>query len=295
MNILSSISFLSNNDGEGFILRKNKKIKEFKSKRKILYEDVGDILISHQRLATSGKGVNNAHPHKIGEFLLMHNGVFHGKGNDEVSDTKMYFNELYKEIKRGGVIRAIKKVNLRVGGSYSVVLVNIKDGKFYYYKNGMTEMYIVEDKKYRVLSTREYNCGIAKLFLKMRKAKVKKVKSYWIYDLLRWKRLSKFKEKKEVVEVKSFGDYYSYFEDCPTKQTTLISEEREKLDVWEKKGLREFINDEILGGEGLNSTKELEAKCIDFVKTRIKKPINSKITSQILELIKGEVVKLLWV
>lgn len=185
MNVLSLYSFASNSDGEGYISFSGNKILVNRDLNKIDYSKIPNshFLMSHQRLSTSGFSFNNTHPHEGEHFILQHNGIFSGLGDKEKSDTRFYLEKLESEFKKSkNVIKAICETNKSVNGSYSIILFDKKTKKVYYYKNSVTSMHILEDKKYLVMSTVEKNVIVASMILGI-KGTIKNVKHNNIYEI----------------------------------------------------------------------------------------------------------------
>ncbi|MBD3248460.1 hypothetical protein GF336_00255 [Candidatus Woesearchaeota archaeon] len=184
MNVMSSLSWISNNDGEGFISLNKKGMKIERNMNKIIYKQNAFLISTHQRLTTSGYGGNNIHPHEIDDFVLQHNGVIYGLGNNKESDTKMFFKRLMEtnEMNKGNIIQSIKDMSKETYGSYSIVLANKKNNQFLYFKESSTRMYFIEDKDYFIMSTNEKNVEYAKLFFGI-KSKIKEMKANTIFDI----------------------------------------------------------------------------------------------------------------
>src|SRR3989337_1675447 len=87
----SAISYDGNDDGDGIYCDKMEK--EVKSDKKLnlnLYKDqlnTSNVILSHQRIATSGKTTENHQPLSNEEFVIIHNGVLWGLGDVHKSDT----------------------------------------------------------------------------------------------------------------------------------------------------------------------------------------------------------------
>jgi len=210
MNAISFNSFNHNSDGEGFFLKGNNKNLFGKSKTKIIFNEPAYLFITHQRLSTSGHNKNNIHPHQKNGFLLFHNGIFSGLGNEKASDTAQYFQKLLKIYdKNKNIIKSIKELNNKISGSYSIVLIDLNKDKYYYYKNNSTSFYKLENKNYIIGSTIKENIQYAKSYLKI-KGSIKEVKHGIIYDLLTFKRITSFKEASLF---ENFGQKTSVFDE----------------------------------------------------------------------------------
>ena len=160
MNVVSFNSFLSNKDSEGFYCE------DFKVKRSLdkqVMKGEHSLIVSHQRISTSGKNAEMTQPLESKNFILTHNGVMRtlngiSIGNVKESDTYEYlqkFEEYYAL--SGDTIKTIQQICKETTGSYSIVLFNKKTKEFYYYKNYITNMYIAKSKSYLMLSTKEEN------------------------------------------------------------------------------------------------------------------------------------------
>jgi len=101
------------------------------------------IMIAHFRLATSGGVVtHNTHPIVVGNYMVIHNGIF---GYEKLpagdSDTKHFaylLNEAYKK-KTLSHYRQEQKIIERLlgeaGGYHSIFVYSWKTGRLYYYKS----------------------------------------------------------------------------------------------------------------------------------------------------------------
>jgi hypothetical protein len=186
MTIASWNSWKSgNNHSEGYLSIGTSGVHHEKSESKIRYLNAPEsyFMASHQRLKTSGAGLNNAHPHASQHFLLMHNGIFSGKGDNEKSDTKYYLKLLERcyESKKD-VVEAIRESLKETGGSYSVLVMELKTGKLYYFKEQYTQMSIAQNDEWFFMSTNRDNVEVAKEMFDI-KGTTQSVKSGIVYEL----------------------------------------------------------------------------------------------------------------
>lgn len=213
MDVVSWNTWLTNDDGEGYFGWDAKGLKKDRNKDKIIYTKLRPFhrLVTHQRYTTSGYGFNNIHPHESKNFMLQHNGIFSGLGDKEKSDTKYYLEKLEESFKEtGDIVKTIKNVNKDTSGSYSIMLYDKNTGKLYYYKNGSTSMYFVENSEYFFMSTKESSLDYARAMFGF-KNKSQEVKSHRIYEITNTglRKVSGFDSKPVVV----YGGYSSWEKD----------------------------------------------------------------------------------
>jgi len=169
----TSNSFTNNPDGEGFwaggvLVKGYEKINYVKYAEQIIDSN---IVITHQRLSTSGHDEKYCHPFEDDDFVLVHNGIINDFLGKNGSDTYGFFKQFTKQFKKDkGKNREerIKKIikdlleNLSFG-SYSIALFDKKTEKLYYFKNFSTEIHFYENENFIYISTIEEN----KLFLNL--------------------------------------------------------------------------------------------------------------------------------
>lgn len=227
MNVASYYSYLANDDGEGYVgidAEKGKEISFGKGFNKFYFVNPYWFLATHQRIATSGKGVGNTHPHETKDFILMHNGIISSLGSDEKSDSKVFADMLQEafdkqEEDKKDLTLAIREVTKQVNGTYSILIVEKATMRVLYFKERITDMYKIENKDWLVMSTDEKNVKFAKFWLGI-KGKVKSVGELYIYDVLdNFKKIRKFEEQPYVYteskssSISGYGRTYYYDED----------------------------------------------------------------------------------
>jgi len=181
MNAVTYMSFKSNDDGEGFF---NEKYKVKTSVEKIIYKGNHSMLVTHQRYSTSGKVPEMTQPLENEDFIIVHNGMFYGLGREKKSDTAQYLFELSKEYKKtGDLLEALKTLNYRTDGYYSVVIYNKADKSLTYYKSYQSDMFMVQTDDYLLMSTSKQNALYMKRFFKIEE-ELMEIEDGKFYDML---------------------------------------------------------------------------------------------------------------
>ena len=180
MNVVSYHSYVSNDDAEGWF---GDNYKVTKSVEKQIMSGKHSFIVSHQRRSTSGKNADMAQPLESENFILTHNGIFTGLGNEKVSDTYEYLQSLEKLYKEtDNTITSIKQLNKVTAGYYSVVLHNKKTGETYYYKDTGAQMFFVSTDTWFLASTKKDNVEYLQKYFGLQEA-VAAVDATNIYDL----------------------------------------------------------------------------------------------------------------
>jgi hypothetical protein len=239
-------SWLGNGDGEGYLAWTTDGFTTERTLQKARYNRLAPArrILSHQRYATSGFTESNTHPAEGKHFALLHNGIFSGLGDKDVSDTRHYLDKLeanYEE--SGSVLQAVRDTNAVIDGSYSVFLVEKETGDIYYYKEWTTAMYLLSDKKRLIMSTSEANIRIAREMFGIKRGS-RKVKANVLYKV-EWDGLKKVGTFKNAPTPKAAekltyynGVYDEDFADLwrPARNAEELSDEEidEKLDALNK-------------------------------------------------------------
>lgn len=222
---VTACSFMSNSDGEGFYANGI----TVKSKTKInylaYYKHIASapIIMTHQRLATSGFSNEFTHPFENEEFVLVHNGIINDFLAGNGSDTHGFFLKFCQTFKHetgnreSAIVSSAKKLldNLS-GGSYSIAILDKKSNSLYYFKDSSTSMYFGKSKHAFYMTTSKANL---KYFSFDGSFKERKVVDYAIYRItsdLNPRIIGMIKEKKFSVSVwdysksKAEDSYYGY-------------------------------------------------------------------------------------
>jgi len=214
---VTSNSFTVNNDGDGvyfnnLLIRSSNKIDLFK-----YFEDIlkSKIVITHQRLATSGLSIKYTQPFESEEFVLAHNGIINDFIGKKGSDSFGFFNQFLKEFNKSkgereeNIIKVIKKLLDGMNfGSYSIALLDKKTENLYYFKNYATSIHFYKNSEFFYMTTIEGNS----LFLKMFKNdfKERKVEDFVIYrinadktiNIKKVGKITKEEKKKKIKQIK---------------------------------------------------------------------------------------------
>lgn len=165
---VSANSYATNSHGDGIYTNYNNKIVKdaFKVNYLKLLKEIkcSNFIISHQRLATSGKtDAETAHPFRINtRFILAHNGVLHGLAEAGKSDTQILCEKLEKaglteEAEETDIVKVIKKVMKKVSGSWSITIYDNKEQELYYFKDYYTTINCYDLHDYLYLTTNNTN------------------------------------------------------------------------------------------------------------------------------------------
>lgn len=169
MQSVSSISYSSNKDGDGLYLNGGVLVKSTNKLNYLNYADQfakSTVVISHQRIATSGFEDKYLQPFNDEQFVLAHNGIV-PLDKDGHSDTYVLFQQfltnfkgLPEEFDREKRVRmAIKSVinGMKSSGSYSIVIYDKVSKLSYYFKNMYRSIYGYKTENHLYLTTNNYN------------------------------------------------------------------------------------------------------------------------------------------
>jgi len=164
---ITSNSFATNSDGEGFYC--DKENLTYKSDSKIDYNNFSSqlseskIIITHQRLSTSGKSKKYHHPFMSDDFVLVHNGVLSRYAYGNHSDTFGLFKNINKMFRKDKsqnreqkLFNIIKKLFKTDEGSYSILILDRITNKIYYFKDKSTRISVYKNDDFMFITT-SYN------------------------------------------------------------------------------------------------------------------------------------------
>lgn len=168
-------SYERNDEGDGIYLSNGLLIK---SKNKVNYDDIikemlnSNYIITHQRIATSGKTSTYIQPFENEEFVVVHNGVMSEFVKDDHSDTFVFFKEFVEliNVSKGKtrtrkIVSSIKKLLNGNLGYYSIAIYDKREKVMYYFKSYASSIsfYRTVEKDFLYITTISEN----KIFLNM--------------------------------------------------------------------------------------------------------------------------------
>lgn len=228
MNAVSFNSFLKNSHAEGYF---DESFQVKKAVHKLIYTGEHSLLVSHQRIATSGHNAEMAQPIEIGNFIIAHNGIMSGLGTEELSDTYVLLQELVKEYeKTKDTVQAIKNITKEHYGYYSIVLYNKLTDELIYFKESQSNMFILDSPEYILMSTLQDNVEYMQKYYNLAKYDISEVEPLKIFNLRTWESLGTF-EKKEYQAKNSSGWSKSYNDSytSPKKTFSVPRDAREQV------------------------------------------------------------------
>ena len=167
---ISSNSFASNSDGEGIYINSNNSIYKSENKMNLFkYEndiEKSNLIISHQRLSTSGFELEYNHPFANDNFVLVHNGVINQFKGDIGSDTYGFwiefnneFNKITSHLSREDRIKkVVKKLFEKNLGSYSILIYDKKTKQSFYFKgDDYPNIYFYQSNDFLFITTNGHN------------------------------------------------------------------------------------------------------------------------------------------
>jgi hypothetical protein len=145
-----------------------------------------DIILLHERIATSGKTKENTQPFiSINKrWVIAHNGIIDIKAeaiNPRYSDTRIFAEAFFKRADTAGVMEALKEAFKEIveGGSWSIAVWDNLERKLYYLKEDSTTIHISKLKGGSFFITTSW--GNTDFFNKKLTYKVEKNRLYAFY------------------------------------------------------------------------------------------------------------------
>jgi predicted glutamine amidotransferase len=183
---------MNNDDAEGVyfsgtetLVKSDSKVNYFEYSQDIVKSR---FVLTHQRIATSGRNSKMHQPFMSENLVLMHNGIMSNFEEKGKSDTYVMFNLLRKsfikylkkkEDRTAALVHAINDVFDEKSGSFSVVIFDRKDRRLFYFKNSTTNIHFYMFDDFMMFNTVDY----AKLLDKYNYKPIKNIKDNKIYTI----------------------------------------------------------------------------------------------------------------
>ncbi|TRZ52335.1 MAG: hypothetical protein D4S01_03160 [Dehalococcoidia bacterium] len=167
MMSVSSNSYIGNDDADGVYFNSGllqRQVNKINFSRYLSQTALSNVIISHQRISTSGMEAKYTQPFHRDGFILAHNGIMGGYATAKESDTFVFFERFIKEFKKCKAKKRDTKIkkafdiclNSRAD-RYSIVLYDKKTGDVYYIKENYTMMNWYEDTDMIYMTTSNSN------------------------------------------------------------------------------------------------------------------------------------------
>jgi glucosamine 6-phosphate synthetase-like amidotransferase/phosphosugar isomerase protein len=176
---VTSNSFTTNDDGDGFWCNHNQRLVKSLGKINLFeYEkdlEKSNIIITHQRLSTSGHTIEYVHPFENKDFVLVHNGIINQFQRKDGSDTRGFFKSFTEEFKGNRkshttreerILKAIRNLFVKDEGSYSIFILDKITNKGYYFKNYAPNIHFYRIKNSIYITTSLTNKKLLSLLTK---------------------------------------------------------------------------------------------------------------------------------
>jgi len=222
---VTSNSYAVNSDGDGFyaggVIERNVNKIDLLKYKPVLMDS--KIILTHQRISTSGLSSRYTQPFINKDFALIHNGIINEFLGKNGSDTYGFFKQFCKQfyLKNEMGFNREEKIKYAIKdlldgldcGSFSIAILDRVTNNLYYFKNDDTSIYAYSNSELLYFTTLEEN----KLFLSMFKIRFweREVKDYRIYrintdDEIKIKIIGRIK--------KASNSYGGYNKKCKRKQ-----------------------------------------------------------------------------
>lgn len=230
----TSHSYISNYHGEGFYVNASKIIVKQDAKINYLpYKQLisnSNVIITHQRYASSGHTTEYHQPFQNKDFVFVHNGVVNKFLKDKGSDSFGFFNDFIKEFERAAhnereknIVTAIKNLlDNESSGWYSMLLYDKITKCSYYFKSTSPGIRFYRYKGMLFITTNEDNKTFLSLLGKGRIKEID-VEDYSIYKIKITKKKIKVLNIDEIIHTENTTDVKESEEDVEDDvvQTTL--------------------------------------------------------------------------
>ena len=249
---VSSHSYIRNNHADGIYISSSDKC--ITHKDKIDYYDFktdiekSKLVISHQRISTSGFEKEFNQPFSNKNFVLVHNGIINQfLDKNKGSDTFGFWTQFNKEFnsqngnRQKRIIDILKELFKKDEGSYSILIYDKISKLSYYFKSNSTDINFYTNKDYLFITTEDDNKAFLSLLSKKDfiELKIEPRKIYLIDKLSSVFLLDNFpKVEQTKTETKIFNYYRDTWKDA---REHAISTETTQ-DAREDANLQEFYS-----------------------------------------------------
>lgn len=206
-------SYISNYHGEGFYVNAGKIIVKQDEKINYLpYKQLisqSNVIITHQRYASSGHTTEYHQPFQNKDFVFVHNGVVNKFLKDKGSDSFGFFNDFIKQFENNKeenreerIIRGIKSLlDNENNGWYSMLIYDKETKLSYYFKSVSPGINFYRYKGMLFITTIEENKAFLSLLGKGRIKEIE-VEDYKIYKIKITKKKIKIFDVGEIEFIK---------------------------------------------------------------------------------------------
>jgi len=212
---ITSVSYVGNSDGDGVYMNEGDLL--VRSPNKLNYSPLqenlekSDVIITHQRIATSGKTDDFIQPFSNKNFVFAHNGIiteYEGKINSDSYNIFSRFNIGFRKSlnrtkdREKSIVNIITKIFKEIDwGSYSVLLYDKMSKKSYYFKNDRTDIFFYKNHKILYITTNKENNILLNMFEEeFEEEEIEDNKIYSINENLKIKELGIIKDESEDEE-----------------------------------------------------------------------------------------------
>lgn len=162
---VTTLSYVNNSDGDGVYANGYL----WKGQGKVDVVRIADrikdapVILSHQRIATSGFNGKFTQPFASKEFVLIHNGIINDFVEQGKSDTWGFFHQFCSEFEKAKgkrdcrVVATIKKLLDGNRGFYSIALLDRVTGTVFYFRNSWAQISLWKSKHVLYLATDKGN------------------------------------------------------------------------------------------------------------------------------------------
>jgi len=225
MSVTSS-SFADNDDGDGVYFNSSDRIEKGENKVNILKHNKevneSSVIITHQRISTSGRTAKYTQPFMDENIVLAHNGILTYTEVKGKSDTFVMFEKLSKLFKERlndvsltisrekKLIKSIQEVFGDESGSWSIIIYDKINETLFYFKSSTTTINFYSFKDMIFITTSRNNDIFLPLVTK-RKPSEYNIVSENLYKIMFKKNKLKLYDTTEEIKGKVWNTGYNYY------------------------------------------------------------------------------------